>query len=314
MKRIISLGLLLTLLLGACTPGEQVAPATNLAQTPVPAELMATSQPTPTPTPSPTSGPLRTRLADGMAMVFVPEGPFIMGENADAALNFCSSHYVNCQEVNADFWKQAAPRHTVTLDPFWIDKTEVTTAMYGLCVRAGACLSENAFSTPIPSSYYGDARYADLPISGVNWNSADAYCTWAGARLPTEAEWEKAARGTDGRIFPWGNDPPRDDLLNYHLARRGPSAVGSYPAGASPYGALDMAGNVSEWVADWYSSDYYATSPAINPKGPEGSSGRVVRGGNWYSDWLELSTYYRYGAGVTNSNNGLGFRCASSVP
>lgn len=335
MKWIIPLALMLSLVLCACAPTEQAAPATSPAQSQTqgvvvadvpaptraptrvqaPTEVVVMSQPTPTITPSPTPGPVRTRPADGMAMVYVPEGPFLMGEDADRALSDCSMHYVNCQ-VLPDTWKQESPRHTVTLDAFWIDRTEVTNAMYGRCVRAGACPPLDGFwPTPVPDSYYDDPRYANLPVIEIEWDRADVYCAWAGARLPTEAEWEKAARGTDGRIWPWGSDPPpRDDLLSFGLAHKGPSEVGSYPAGASPYGALDMAGNVSEWVADWYAADYYATSPADNPQGPQDGWGRVVRGSSWYSDWVELPTYYRSGTGATSTTNGRGFRCASSAP
>ena len=326
MKPIIFLTLMLSLLLAACAPVEQATPAMALVHTRPPAatqaparpqaptEAAVTSRPTPSATPSSTPGPVRTRPADGMAMVHVPAGPFIMGEDASAAQSFCSWHYVNCQVI-PDTWKQESPRHTVTLDAFWIDRTEVTNAMYGRCVRAGACPPlKFALFTPVPSDYYTGAQIADLPVVDVDWNSANAYCAWAGARLPTEAEWEKAARGTDGRIMPWGNDPPRDDMVNYSQNHRGLSKVGSYPAGASPYGALDMAGNASEWVADLYASDYYATSPATNPQGPADSWGRVVRGSSWYGEWYQLPTYYRYGTGATDHTNGRGFRCAASAP
>jgi len=167
------------------------------------------------------------------------------------------------------------PEHDVDLDAFWIMKTEVTNAEYAGCVAAHAC-------TPPANQRWNDPTYAQHPVTNVNWNLANQYAAWVGGRLPTEAEWEKAARGTDQRIYPWGNTESSDQLLNYNNATGDTTPVGSYPDGVSPYGALDMAGNVEEWVADWYSATYYATSPAKNPLGPDtGTRFRVTRGGSF---------------------------------
>jgi formylglycine-generating enzyme required for sulfatase activity len=214
-------------------------------------------------------------------MVFVPPGEFIMGDN------------------------------TVSLDAFWIDKTEVTNAMYAKCVQAGQCSAPGSNSSRTRSSYYGDNEFDHYPVIFVSWIDANNYCTWTGGRLPTEAEWEKAARGTDGRPYPWGDADPLgiDGLLNYRA--QDTTQVGIYPNAASPYGALDMAGNVSEWVADWLSLDYYLNPPALNPLGPDTGQYRVWRGGSWASASTErIRTYSRTGNLPTDTSGGIGFRCA----
>ena len=230
-------------------------------------------------------------------MVFIPAGEFLMGS----------------PEGEGD--DDEHPQHTVYLDAFWIDKTEVSNAMYQKCVAAGACQ---------PSDDYGsDFNAPTQPAVGVSWHDAQAYCQWAGKRLPTEAEWEKAARGPDGRKYPWGNewDVHRIKRLNFadkntdynwsdkeaddgyqHTA-----PVGSYPAGASPYGALDMAGNVWEWVADWYDANYYANSPDRNPPGPDSGQLRVMRGYSWINDYVRAAG--RLGDSPAIHVKGSGFRC-----
>lgn len=218
-----------------------------------------------------------TRLA---RMVYVPSGTFMMGEN------------------------------TVYLDSFWIDKTEVTNVMYLECVEAGACSLPSSNSSKTQSSYFGNAVFDNHPVVFVSWVDANAYCTWAGGRLPSEAEWEKAARGTDGRHFPWGNHlPEAEGFLNFNS--QDTTQVGIHPMGASPYDALDMAGNVGEWVADWLSVDYYNNPPASNPLGPDTGEYRVWRGGSWANTGTEsILTYTRTGNLPTDTRAGIGFRCA----
>ena len=181
---------------------------------------------------------------DDMVLVYVPEGDFLMGSN-DTEIH------------------DAQPQHTVYLDAFWIDQTEVTNGMYEKCVEAGACEPPSKTMSKTRDSYYGNSQYADYPVIFIDFYSAETYCEWVERRLPTEAEWEKAARGTDGQEYPWGEGID-SSLANYGDNVGDTTEVGSYPDGASPYGALDMAGNVEELVADRYEKDYYSSSPDAN--------------------------------------------------
>jgi formylglycine-generating enzyme required for sulfatase activity len=223
---------------------------------------------------------------DGALYVRVPAGEFRMGSSSS------DSEAVNDEK----------PQHVVYLDEFWIMQTETTSAQYQQCVDAGRCRA---------LSCSGAAR-GDHPVMCVSWQDATDYCAWGGGRLPTEAEWEKAARGTDGRKYPWGNDAPTDRRLNYNMNIRDTTPVGSYPTGASPYGALDMAGNVWEWVADWYEEKYYASSPARNPQGPASGQYRVLRGGSWYNAQQNVHAAYRNRGVPEFRLDALGFRCARS--
>jgi formylglycine-generating enzyme required for sulfatase activity len=263
--------------------------------------------PTPTVTPIPPTatvppvaiGPTQVSPVDGMVQVDVPAGEFLMGSPGSNVL------------ANND----EKPQHSVYLDAYWIDQTEVTNAMYARCVNAGACQPPASTQSKAREKYYGDSTYDDYPVIYVSWNDAKAYCGWAGRRLPTEAEWEKAARGTDGRVYPWGNQYPSLTLANYKSVESNQvdtSEVGHYPAGASPYGALDMAGNVWEWVNDWYGANYYTLSPASNPPGPATGTERVLRGSSWEAgDWA-LRTVNRSHSELVSSLEGVGFRCAAT--
>ena len=244
--------------------------------------------------PEPQPGDTRTRAIDGMVEVYVPAGSFDMGSDSGES--------------------DERPVHRVTLSAFWIDQTEVTNRMYALCVQAGECTSPMDESSYTRTDYYRNAAYDDYPVIYVTWFDANTYCAWAGGSLPSEAQWEYAARGSDGRTYPWGNDSPNCGLANYYDGSRycvGDTAeVGSYPTGASPFGALDMAGNVWEWVADRYGP--YSADSQTNPQGPASGDYRVLRGGSWYVSDDSVRSANRYGYDPSVAYNSLGFRCARS--
>ncbi len=231
-----------------------------------------------------------------MEWVDIPAGEFLMG-STDADLAKAKESCPDC-----DF-PDEQPQYTIYLDSYQIGKYEVTNEQYAQCVRASVCAS---------SSRYLEPDFAQHPVVYVSWDDADTFCQWTGGRLPTEAEWEKAARGANGRGFPWGNEAPDETLLNFNGNVGDTTEVGKYPKGVSPYGALDMAGNVSEWVYDWYDPSYYSNSPSKNPGGPESGDIRVLRGGAWsYGSSLARSADRdRNYPGVRSVN--FGFRCARS--
>ncbi len=239
-------------------------------------------------------------------MVLIPAGPFPMGCEPN------HNHDWACDSLEL-------PLHTVTLDDYRIDKYEVTNGQYRQCVADGSCTLPRNTASWTRSSYFSNPSYANYPVIYVDWYQSAAYCSWAGKRLPSEAEWEKAARGPALRAAPWGDALPTCDLANssyfgtdYCIGDT--SAVGSYPAGASPYGVMDLAGNVWEWVNDWYDPVYYATSPSKNPAGPLSGTAKIIRGSSWYSDAYFLRAATRYIFDPAAYNLSLGFRCAASAP
>ena len=195
------------------------------------------------------------------------------------------------------------PAHAVALSAFAIQQFEVSQAEYGGCLAAGACTEPAANFDP----------QSELPVRDVTWTQAAAYCGWIGMRLPTEAEWERAARGDDRREYPWGAEAPTCALANFQGCG-GIAAGGGTPAGASPFGVEDMGGNVSEWVSDLYAADYYGHSPASDPSGPAGGSMRVARGGNFAAQSYAVLASNRISANPAIPYDSIGIRCARSAP
>jgi formylglycine-generating enzyme required for sulfatase activity len=268
-----------------------------------------------------------------MTMVYVPAGTFARGATdaqTQAAMTICTQYHVGCHTCEAgrdkcrpEWFADEQPARDVTMSGFWIDRTEVTNEQYERCVKAGACQPPAATSSYSQNTYYGTEEFAAYPVVYVDWPRATAYCRWAGARLPSEAEWEYTARGPDGRIFPWGDefDPARLNYCDGSCELPGADTtgddshaetapVGSYPSGASWIGALDMAGNVAEWTADWYGKDSYAAAASRDPQGPATGDLRVQRGGAWGFEPIYATTIYRSSEQPGEADAYTGFRCA----
>jgi formylglycine-generating enzyme required for sulfatase activity len=289
---------------GGGLPTSIALPTTAPTFTPLP--VLATAEGSNN-TPQP--GSERAAPADGMPQVYIPAGTFFMGGlDPKAASN-------------------EKPVHQVTMDGFWMDKVEVTNGMYALCVNAGGCRLPLEFKSSSRTIYYSNQEFNDYPVIYVTWYQADIYCKWAGRRLPTEAEWERAARGDDSRTYPWGDLVPDGTHANFNNIYGDTTRVGSLPLSASYFGVLDMAGNVAEWTNDFYDADYYGSGVTFNPPGPSARTGfftRVIRGGTYGDTDSDIRVSKR--SSVVGSNpNGLvdseewlgtfspriGFRCAS---
>ncbi len=265
-----------------------------------------------TATPTAAATTIRISTKDGMTQLYIPAGTFTMG--------------------GMDVYREndEQPAHEVTLNAFWMDQVEVTNGMYTLCVQAGICRPPVEVRSDNREEYFGNPEFNDYPVVFVTWYDADAYCTWSGRRLPSEAEWEYAARGNDKRNYPWGDELPNEYTANFMNLVGDTARVGSYAEGASPFGVLDLAGNVWEWVADRYRPDYYSKSTAENPQGPTEdevfNTFRVIRGGSFQEDGLFLRLANRSFLDGPNpkaqpeeeayygkSSFVIGFRCAQAA-
>ncbi|HXF84801.1 MAG TPA: SUMF1/EgtB/PvdO family nonheme iron enzyme [Anaerolineales bacterium] len=314
MKKLLPL-LLLVFIISACglemeppileTPTSTSIP--TLSPTALPTATLEINTPTSTPVPTEEFARIRISPIDGMPQVYIPAGTFRMGG------------------MDVRRAPDEVPDHDVTLSAYWMDQLEVTNAMYALCVQAGVCTPPQSTRSSRRDFYFGNPEFNDYPVIYVTWGQAKTYCEWAGRRLPTEAEWERAARGDDFRTFPWGEDKPDYTFANFNFIVKDTSRVGSYPLGASPFGVLDMAGNVAEWTNDFYKFDYYLISEAIDPKGPQTSStfNRVVRGGSLGDAEINIRLAKRSSVRGSNLNAipgsseylgefspRIGFRCA----
>jgi formylglycine-generating enzyme required for sulfatase activity len=272
---------------GEETPSEAAVATPTLIQivpTPTPKPLPPTPTPAPTPTPVPTGVEAPTAPPVAEMMVEIPAGEFTMGN-----------------DVGDDDEK---PAHTVTLEAFEMDMFEVTNADFARFVEETGYQTEAEKAGESGWRAYAEGK-DNYPVVKVTWNDADAYCQWAGKRLPTEAEWEKAAKGPEGFLYPWGNewDPAKTNAKESGF--RGTVAVGSFPEGASPYGVFDMAGNVWEWTADWYQPYPGSTYQSAY----FGEKFKVTRGGGWFQDADLVATSNRSATDLSAANDDLGFRC-----
>ncbi|MGD0003901.1 MAG: SUMF1/EgtB/PvdO family nonheme iron enzyme [Anaerolineaceae bacterium] len=241
----------------------------------------------------PAPGTTRVSPLDGMKLIYIPASMFRLGANVK--INQPGQH--------------AHARPTVKLDAFWISQTQVTNAMYARCVAARAC--HKAIRKLINPHYY-NAKFASHPVVYVTWPDAVRYCNWAGGNLPTEAQWEKAARGSGKRPFQWGERAPVSRRANVGNHQKTTVPVGSYPAGASPYGVLDMGGNVREWVIDWFALSYTLQPPYENPQGPDSGKLRVLKGASWHDSVNYSMIESRFAHQPGSAGNNRGFRCAFS--
>ncbi|NPV57148.1 MAG: formylglycine-generating enzyme family protein [Anaerolineae bacterium] len=312
-----------SLVLVSCQPVSPAATQPAASETAAPTApptataIPPTATPTlpPTPTIEPTQANFRITEKDLMEQIFIPAGEFLMGSKDNDAQVYFEGNGVAYPEV---------PQHTLMLESYWIDKYEVTNGQYAACVADGTCKPPYLMGLYTQEHYYDDPAYSNYPVVHVDWWMASAYCTWAGRRLPTEAEWEKAARGTDGRRYPWGNDKITSDKANFcdkdcPRAHANPgfddgypmtAPVGSFPAGASAYGVMDLSGNVWEWTSTIPQPYPYNANDGREDQ--DAYAQRIWRGGTWTNGewWIRATTRYRSVQKYWFYS--LGFRCASS--
>jgi formylglycine-generating enzyme required for sulfatase activity len=282
--------LIMIFILSACgaTPTPLVIVVTA---TPLPPTQAPTAAPTSTLSPVAVAGPQSgdaMKWIDGSTLIYIGPGEFIMGNNAFDA-----------------------PIHNVSLEGYWIQQTKVTNSMYAQCVAVGAC---TAPTQELGGPVFSNPEFTNHPVVGVTWDQAQSYCGWVQGRLPTEAEWEKAARGTNGNVYPWGNDQPACDLTNFGYCSGRTSEVDAFKNGASPYGLYDMDGNAFDWVADWYNQTYYKDGPSVNPPGPDSGDFRVVRGSSFETEPGQAESALRHPLAPSLHRRDTSFRCAVPKP
>jgi formylglycine-generating enzyme required for sulfatase activity len=327
--------ILLSILLGGCNSSGLETEITSLAtQANIPSDTALNTE-----TVEENSGTSDTIISpiDGMVLVYIPAGEFLMGGDEleiESVVANCISQGTD-PDICRNWHKNEVPQHSVYLDAYWIDQTEVSNGMFvdflndvGSHIDPESDLMWMDVVNGIfhrvtfdGMAYSVESGYENHPVSMVFWEGAKAYCEWAGRRLPTEAEWEKAARSNDGRPYPWGDASPTCDLVNVEFCFGEPGdihliPVGSLPDGASSYGVLNMGGNVSEWVQDWYASNYYSQSPYENPQGPSSGDKRVYRGGSCVELGKSARVSFRVGIDpliVGGPGGSVGFRCAQSI-
>lgn len=311
MKKLFPVLLVMAFFMSACGGSGAAEPTAIPVNTAVPTAIPAEANEAGESVAADTeAGTERITPADGMPQLFIPDGSFQMGG------------------LDANNQPDELPPHKVTMSAFWMDKFEVTTGMYMLCVEAGACDLPTSFQSEKHEKYFNTEEYADYPVIYVTWGNATDYCEWAGKRLPTEAEWEYAARGTDLRVFPWGDDRPTSSYANFNRNINDVTRVGSFPAGASPFGVLDMSGNVWEWVFDYYGPEAYSQAAGANPTGPMAAVGggerHVIRGGSYqdveddirlanrgYASGPDLEADMDSAEYIGEASSKIGFRCAA---
>lgn len=325
--------LIASFILSACGTTAPIAPVTPNVDLPTFTPLPPTATPEPTlppptatpdvpPTPNATEVPAlgnKVSAKDGMDQIFIPAGDFLMGAGKE-------DHEAK-QDLTGGVAFPEVPQFTYTLPDYWIDKTEVTNAMFAKCVAEGGCAEKERKLSYTINDYYGNPEYDNYPVIYVKWYGASDYCKWAGRRLPTEAEWEKAARGTAGIRYPWGDEPITSDKANLcdkncnRPKIANPSfddgygdlaPVGSYPAGASPYGVLDMSGNAWEWTSTLAKPYPYDATDGREDQDVTGK--RVWRGGSFLNGVWWMRSSMRYLSVQYYEMYMLGFRCAESVP
>jgi formylglycine-generating enzyme required for sulfatase activity len=292
------------------TPTEAAAPSPTATEVPPPTATATVPAPTltATPTPTPTLQAATPELAAPCEMISIPAGTFLMGSNDDAVQK--ASDWCGCGRKH---FEDELYMHEVYVSAFAIDKYETTNRQFDAFVRATRYLTD---AERKPEANTWRTAYApgeeDHPVVWMSWNDANAYCMWAGKRLPTEAEWEKAARGGDARLWPWGSEWDSARANTADGERKATTLVGSFPAGASPYGPVDMAGNVWEWVNDWHSPFYYQSGAdhSRDPIGPKGGQDRVLRGGGFNNGMADVRTANRHKGGMAGYAPDHGFRCA----